>query len=220
MSKYKVGDIVKLRDDLEGNIRYGEIGYNKKMDRMKNKPIKLLRIDHIYDNSYEVEDETGENWFLSDEMIEGLWEECKEKQDKLKLIDVLNMIARGELKEGTKVRYEDVEYTYKKFDAEDDESEDLISDSSGSIFEDYFLTILDNEVELIEPKRNVGADKTIETTKIEELVADEINGKTYAEGISIIGSKLNEVINKVNAQTEVILEQRKDINEIKEQLDY
>ena len=94
------------------------------------------------------------------------------------------MIAKGELKEGTKVRYEDVEYTYKKFDSQDNDSTDLISDSSCSIFEDYFLTSLLDEVELIEPpceheceeevteERNVGADKTIEPAKIEELKYD------------------------------------------------
>ena len=306
MSKYNVGDVVKLRDDLEVGKVYGRINFATKMEKLKNKPVEILYRE--FQGDYIVQ----KGWIINDEMIEGLWEEkqvtmkykigdrfrykdgyntyriiscdeeagkyitveekqvcsrvfdvceeknmfleeCKEKQDKLKLIDVLNMIAKRELKEGTKVRYEDVEYTYKKFDAEDDESEDLISDSNCSIFEDYFLTILEDEVELIEPpcehewkdiethrmgegiirrfrrcnkcgleevteKCDVEADKTIEPTKIEELGFNKLL-TTEGNVMSII-NKLNEVINKVNAQTEVILAQRKDIYEIKEQLDY
>ena len=195
--KYNIGDIVKLRDDLEGNIRYGEIGYNKKMDRMKNKPIKLLRINHIYHNFYEVEDETGENWILSDEMIEGLWEECKSSEQvsksegKLKLIDVLNMIARGELKEGTKVKYKGAEFIYEDNELYDDDGDNICC----YMCDRFDLTI---EVELIEPDHFADVGKMAEPTKIEEL---EFNKLLTIEGnvISII-NKLNEVIRYINKE--------------------
>lgn len=223
MNKYNVGDVVKLRDDLENRKFYGGIIYNDEMDIMRNKPVE---INEVYNRvCYKVYEGCHRSWVLSDEMIEGLWEECKEKQDKLKLIDVLNMIAKGELKEGTKVRYEDVEYTYKKFDSQDNDSTDLISDSSCSIFEDYFLTSLQDEVELIEPscehewldwethrmgegrirryrrcnkcgleeETNVG--KPIEPSKIEEL---EISDRYYT--VQEIIGKLNEVIRKINKE--------------------
>jgi hypothetical protein len=131
----------------------------------------------------------------------------------MKLIDVLNKIANGELKEGTKVKYGGVEYTYKKFDAEDDESKDLISGSSCSIFEDYFLTILEDEVELIEPERNVGSDKTIEPSKIEELDILEIEDSQNIDNLGLANSigdlrnaireiqhKINEVIRVINKE--------------------
>lgn len=216
MSKYNVGDVVKLRDDLEGNIRYGEIGYNKKMDRMKNKPIKLLRINHIYDNSYEVEDETGENWFLSDEMIEGLWEECKEKQDKLKLIDVLNMIANGELKEGTRVKYLKNIYIYKKYEGKEYASlyrEEADSPEKDLFYDERYIfitVILNNEVELIEPDHFADVGKM---EKIKELKYDDFwEWDAYSAGedeeefigtetaIKMIFNKLNEVIRKINKE--------------------
>lgn len=237
MNKYNVGDVVKLRDDLKDGKEYGGTDYCEEMDRMKNKPIKLLRINHVYGNSYEVEDETGENWFLSDEMIEGLWEECKEKQDKLKLIDVLNMIANGELKEGTRVKYLKNIYIYKKYEGKNYASlyrEEADSPEKDLFYDERYIfitVILNNEVELIEPscehewldwethrmgegiikrfrrcekcgleevteERNVGADKTIEPSKIEEIQSPEIyGGITYR-----IIDKLNEVIRYINKE--------------------
>lgn len=77
MSKYNVGDVVKLRDDLEDRKLYGGTDYCKEMDIMKNKPIQILRIPEICGNCYCVVDETGKSWFITDKMIEGLWKECR-----------------------------------------------------------------------------------------------------------------------------------------------
>ena len=240
MSKYNVGDVVKLRDNLEAG-KYGKDSFVKEMGIMKNNPIKIIDVN-------ESDYLTNYGWYITDEMIEGLWEECK---PKLKLIDVLNMIAKGELKEGTKVKHNQKEYEFKVLGEEDEK--DLVDEDNNTLFDCYYITILSNEVELIEPPcehewldwethrmgegrirryrrcNKCGLEeetdkcipdegKTSEPTKIEEL---GFNKLLTIEGnvISII-NKLNEVINKVNAQTEVILAHRKDIDEIKEQLDY
>ena len=147
MSKYNVGDVVKLRDDLEDGEYYGEVAYNKSMDDMRNKPIKICE-KCMEDKSYLVEDDVYE-WYLTDEMIEGLWEECK---PKLKLIDVLNMIAKGELKEGTKVGLRNNVYTFERHYWNDASLSLFRSNGKQSVFEDFCLShILNDEVELIEP---------------------------------------------------------------------
>ena len=113
MNKYNVGDVVKLRDDLEVGEEYGAVeGYGAvvflySMETLKNKALRIDSIDTEDDECvvYEID-----GWWISEEMIEGLWGKDKEKQDKLKLIDVLNMIAKGELKEGTKVKIRDYVY--------------------------------------------------------------------------------------------------------------
>ena len=252
MNKYNVGDIVKLRDDLEDGEQYGSSDYLEEMGIMKNKPITILKIPKLFKDCYEVVDETGENWFLSDEMIEGLWEECK---PKLKLIDVLNMIAKGELKEGTKVKYKNIEWEYKTFGKEGEK--DLVDKANFTLFEQFYMDALSEEVELIEPEckhewnsagklcggiqtthkvcKICGLEEETEdnhfadvgkmaeptdNTKIEELDKEEMLCLTLQCAIAVLTDKLNEVINKVNAQTTVILAQKKDIDEIQEQLDY
>ena len=109
--KYKAGDVVKLRDDLEDGKKYGTIRYAREMDFIKGKPMELIAKTTVFENCYITKDENDVEWYISDEMIQGLWGECKgityepykEKTNKYKLIEVLNKIANGELKEGTKV---------------------------------------------------------------------------------------------------------------------
>ena len=60
-------------------------------------------------------------------------------------------------------------------------------------------------------------------TKIEELWymgRNEFVNDDNVPDYDKVCNKLNEVINKVNAQTEVLLAQEKEIKEIKEQLNY
>lgn len=190
--KYKVGDIVKLRDDLDIGEEYGAVVFLYSMETLKNKALRIDSIDTEDDESavYEID-----GWWISAEMIEGLWEECKEKQDKLKLIDVLNMIAKDELKEGTKVKKGNTVYMYDKRDCffYDEEDNFICLDP---------MKCLNDEVELIKPpcedEHIVGADKTIEPTKIEELGFNKLL-TTEGNVISII-NKLNEVIRKINKE--------------------
>lgn len=109
----------------------------------------------------------------------------------MRLIEILNKIANGELKEGTKVIVPifDDEYTY-------DECYELTDENGKKLFDTYNLYALNQEVELIEP------EEPTDNTKIEELAVDEtdinclgIHSKTIL--LNII-DKLNEVIRYIN----------------------
>ena len=222
MNKYNVGDVVKLRDDLEVGEKYGAEKLNEAMNEVIG---KKAEIKDCYNDRYYAKfaSRYGGCWLITEEMIEGLWEECKEKQDKLKLIDVLNMIAKGELKEGTKVRYKGAEFIYEDNELYDDDGDNICC----YMCDRFDLTI---EVELIEPpcehewldwethrmgegrirryrrcnkcgleeENDVG--KPIEPSKIEELIDwyELPNGLTSEEKIHIVWNKLNEVIRKIN----------------------
>ena len=168
----------------------------------------------------------------------------------MRLIDILNKIANGELKEGTKVITKDgEEFTYKKSDI-DEEYHELLNEDCESLFSNYYIDLVADEVELIEPqeptecehewnKYSIGRlgrtenyrkckkcrihEEDIEptdNTKIEELDREEMLCLTLQCAIAVLTDKLNEVINKVNVQTTVILSQEKDIEDIKSDLDY
>jgi hypothetical protein len=71
---------------------------------------------------------------------------------RMKLIDILNKIANGELKEGTKVKWDVYEYTYKKGDCYDEYLERKVDEFNYvDIIDDMALRHLNAEVELIEP---------------------------------------------------------------------
>ena len=119
----------------------------------------------------------------------------------MKLIDVLVMISKGELKEGTRIKdlsYNSIWILKNKY------GHNWLVDEENICYLDAVYSI-NNEVELIEPECISNMEKTSEPTdntteKIEELVADEINGKSLAEALSIIGGKLNEVIRYINKE--------------------
>ena len=117
----------------------------------------------------------------------------------MRLIDILNKIANGELKEGTRVKVKGLdgytnEYKFVK-NVEDEPQKYDLQDSNGRyVFDEFYLSALEDEVELIEPNRFAEADKTIEptdNTKIEELDAYELD-------LLKIFYKLNEVIRYIN----------------------
>ena len=221
MSKYNFGDVVKLRDDLEAGEKYGKDCFVKEMDVMKNNPVKIIDVN-------ESDYLTNYGWYVTDEMIEGLWEECKEKQDKLKLIDVLNMIAKGELKEGTKFVYRGNMYIW--------EDNAILNTTNLDAFDIADRSDLNMELELIEPpcehewkdiethrmgegiirrfRRCVKCGleeetdkcisdegKTSEPTKIEELEYDFFDMCNDAsKGWKLFIDKLNEVIRYINKE--------------------
>ena len=84
--------------------------------------------------------------------------EMPKEQPKYRLVDILNKIANGELKEGTKVKIRDNIYEFTK-QYRTDIAPDLVREDYEykgekiSIFEDFYLvSILTDEVELIEPQ--------------------------------------------------------------------
>ena len=135
----------------------------------------------------------------------------------MKLIDILNKIANGELKEGTKVIWKgkegwgELEYTYTNGDLER-----KCCDETIYFYEEIFARHLNDEVELIEPDHfpDVGemAEPT-DNTKIEELDVLEIRDSQNIDNIGLanligdlsneireIQHKLNEVIRYINKE--------------------
>jgi hypothetical protein len=226
MNKYKVGDIVKLRDDLEVNKFYGKTKLNEAMVNVIGKKAEIKEIckSKNKDEYYaKFASRYGGNWFISDEMIEGLWEEsCQQvKKDdkqaitgdkdtaqqvtgKLKLIDILNKIANGEIKEGTKVIYKNNVFDWDG---------NVLIDGKNKSFFGTIKSELNEEVELIEPDHLPDVGKMAEhlredtkmieptdNTKIEEL---DVNALTWNDlldyqKLEILFDKLNEVIKVLN----------------------
>jgi hypothetical protein len=163
----------------------------------------------------------------------------------MKLIDILNMISKGELKEGTKVKIagldgykNEYEFTNIPFELYDDKINRYdLQDSKGNyVFDEFYLSALNDDVELIEPDHFTDVGKM---EKIEELEDSDVLNIPYrtikfsmdertiqmyfsevVRRLKMHNDKLNEVINKVNTQTTVLLAQEKEIKEINEQLDY
>ena len=245
--KYKAGDVVKLRDDLEDGKKYGTIRYAREMDFIKGKPMELIAKSTVFGNCYITKDENDVEWYISDEMKEGLWEECK---PKLKLIDIINKIANGELKEGTKVNLIADDYLKKLYY----DGELIRFVASDNIYAFTPKDINDeDEYELIEPNHFADAGGMTEPTECEhewkigrirdtidplQVVAfqrcekcgmtkiiEEIEEIDYVKWamatkdvkLQILMDKIKELTQKVNAQTTVLLSQGREIKEIKEQ---
>lgn len=227
--RYKVGDVVKLRDDLEDDKIYGGVKYIEPMDYLKKLPVSIE--DCIKDccgERYWTNVDFG-TWTITDEMIEGLWEECKsteqvsKSEGKYKLIEVLNKIANGELKEGTKVIWDNEVYV---FDGDDELTRTDRYDMAFDLWEDAYIGNLNDEIDLIEPDHSPDAGEMAEPTdntteKIEELNPnnylnfvdydkDDNEGYKLDANLAIMGdcsrgikgiiSKLNEVIRKINKE--------------------
>ncbi len=134
----------------------------------------------------------------------GRCESCQQVNssvNKYKLIDVLVMISKGELKEGTKIEWDGVEYTYFKYNGHDE----IYSEEYGAyLWNDMYWGNLNEECELIEPTDNT-------TEKIEELDILEMGDSQNIDNLGLANSivdlrnairetqhKLNEVINELN----------------------
>jgi len=116
------------------------------------------------------------------------------------------MISKGELKEGTKVKYNDTIYKCKEGNVFD-------SKSGVGLLEYIYEENLNDEVEIIEPDHFTDVGK-MATEKIEELnkdscgVINEYNsqGEVYARAFNVgafrneIIDKLNEVIRRINKE--------------------
>lgn len=105
----------------------------------------------------------------------------------MKLIDILVMISKGELKEGTKVIYDNDIYTY--------DGDEMRRMNGICLCEDTYLSNLNDECELLEPDHFTDGGK-MATEKVEELEYDD-RMTEYVNILSII-TKLNEVIRRMN----------------------
>ena len=160
--KYKVGDIVKLRDDLEEGVEIGDYYYSYKMADFRGEKVTIAEIDEK-EKHYSIEEDCRLHYW-TEEMIEGLWEESYQQvkkdnehildawryavesklEGKLKLIDVLNKIANGELKEDYRTEIKMNGLYYKLF----------VCETADNLLTDLFIH-LNDEVELIEPQEPV-----------------------------------------------------------------
>ena len=101
----------------------------------------------------------------------------------MKIIDILNKMANGELKDGFKFEYKHTTYTYHE------ETNEIIDSEQDTLEESWLLgQILNDEVEVIE-----------ENKEIEELSINEVDNKVALK------NKINELVravNKLNKETE------------------
>lgn len=80
--KYKVGDKVKVREDLIDCETYDEINYVSDMDEWKG---KIVTISYANDNYYEIaEDNQTDKWMWSAEMFEDI----SDDENKARTVDV------------------------------------------------------------------------------------------------------------------------------------
>ena len=112
----------------------------------------------------------------------------------MKVIDILNKMANGELEDGFKFAYEEVVYRYEK-------SAGVITNSRGVELGCIYVLerCLNNEVLLLKESK---VEPIEENKEIEELEISEEDRKFYADYINNIADKLNEVINKINKERE------------------
>lgn len=85
--KFKVGDKVRVREDLEYGFLYGAWCCNAKMISFKGKE---LTVEKVYDEFYEVKEN---NWYWTDEMLEEVKKEVQEKTFR----EVIATIKLGEV---------------------------------------------------------------------------------------------------------------------------
>jgi dipeptidase len=123
--KYKVGDRIKVREDLIVGKEYGNNDFAKEMVPWRG---QIATIAHCTEDGYMLE---GDDWYWTDEMIEGLVSEASNDtvnhpahytQGKIECIDyiidkklsyclgnAIKYITRCELKNGGKNRIEDLQ---------------------------------------------------------------------------------------------------------------
>ena len=101
MSKYKVGDKVKIREDLVVNNIYGGDSFIIDMADLRGEEVTIKEVEPKF-NSYRIK-ETGYNW--TDEMFERLAEEPKPKYVKCITSEFRN-ITKDEVYEVLKEYYD------------------------------------------------------------------------------------------------------------------
>lgn len=79
--KYKVGDKVKVREDLEVGKEYNDCTFIIDMEKYKGKTATII---YCYEDSYDIDIDDG-NWFWTDDMLEDVVE--SESKDE-KTVDI------------------------------------------------------------------------------------------------------------------------------------
>lgn len=88
--KYKVGDKVRVRSDLEESETYGDQTFVKQMEKYKG---KLVTISEEHPRFYYIKEDKGENWCWTDEMFEPV--------EEMSAIEALEILAEICMKQFT-----------------------------------------------------------------------------------------------------------------------
>lgn len=88
--KYKVGDKVRVRSDLEESERYGDQTFVKQMEKYKG---KLVTISEEHPRFYYIKEDKDENWCWTDEMFEPV--------EEMSAIEALEILAEICMKQFT-----------------------------------------------------------------------------------------------------------------------
>ena len=88
--KYKVGDKVRVRSDLEESETYGDQTFVKQMEKYKG---KLVTISEEHPRFYYIKEDKDENWCWTDEMFE--------PEEEMSAIEALEILAEICMKQFT-----------------------------------------------------------------------------------------------------------------------
>lgn len=88
--KYKVGDKVRVRSDLEESETYGDQTFVKPMEKYKG---KLVTISEEHPRFYYIKEDKDENWCWTDEMFEPV--------EEMSAIEALEILAEICMKQFT-----------------------------------------------------------------------------------------------------------------------
>lgn len=80
--KYKVGDKVRVRRDLEENGQYGKYGANRNMAELHGSIVEIKKVENE-EQRYEINDNL---YYWTDEMFEGLAEEELTAEEAIKIL--------------------------------------------------------------------------------------------------------------------------------------
>ena len=92
--KYKVGDKVKVKEDLEIGETYGGLTFSVQMREYRGQIVTIKTAD---DDSYQIEEDEL-NWYWTEEMLEDVEEKLKEADYGIEVVNEQNKIEELETK--------------------------------------------------------------------------------------------------------------------------
>lgn len=100
MVKYKVGDVVTVRSDLEVRKMYGKITFLSDMEKLKGKKVTISEV-HFEEKAYRIKEL---NYWYDEAMFIGLAKDMKESVNMLEKLEVgMTIQLKDELDAGIKV---------------------------------------------------------------------------------------------------------------------
>lgn len=91
MSRFKVGDKVRVREGLSANVQYGDVYFVKSMNKFKGIETEIASTD--YYGSYKLKECAG-GYIFTDEMLEPV-EEIETEIEKGDLVEITKGVLKG-----------------------------------------------------------------------------------------------------------------------------